>query len=138
MTSPRFLLDTNICIYIRQRRPPEVLARFRSLRAGEAAISVITYGELRYGAEMSRERERALDLLARLVTLLPVLPLPRAAGEAYGSIRAELERRGEVIGNNDLWIAAHALTAGLILATNNQREFARIGGLQLADWIESD
>ena len=137
MTPPRFLLDTNICIYIRLRRPPEVLARFRSLHAGEAAISVITYGELRYGAEKSREREQALNLLDRLVALLPVLPLPQAAGEAYGAIRAELERRGEVIGNNDLWIAAHALAAGLILATNNRREFARVGGLQLADWLEA-
>ena len=73
----------------------------------------------------------------RLVALLPVLPLPQAAGEAYGAIRADLERRGEVIGNNDLWIAAHALAAGLILATNNRREFARVGGLQLADWLEA-
>ena len=135
MTSPRFLLDTNICIYIRQRRPPEVLARFRSLRAGEAAISVITYGELRYGAVKSRDRQRALDLLDQLVALLPVLPLPQAAGEAYGTVRADLERRGEVIGNNDLWIAAHALAAGLILATNYRREFARIDGLLLADWV---
>jgi tRNA(fMet)-specific endonuclease VapC len=136
VTSPRFLLDTNICIYIRRQRPPEVLARFRSLRAGEAAISVITHGELRYGAMKSRERERALDLLNRLVALLPVLPLPQPAGGAYGAIRADLERRGEVIGNNDLWIAAHALAGGLTLATNNKREFARIGGLQLADWVD--
>lgn len=135
MTSPRFLLDTNICIYIRRQRPPAVEARFRSLRAREAIISVITYGELRYGADKSRDRERALDLLDRLVTLLPVLPLPLEAGAAYGTIRADLERRGEVIGNNDLWIAAHALSTGLILATNNTREFARIGGLQLADWV---
>jgi tRNA(fMet)-specific endonuclease VapC len=135
VTSPRFLLDTNICIYIRRQRPPAVEARFRSLSAGEAIISVITYGELRYGADKSRDRERALDLLDRLVTLLPVLPLPLEAGAAYGTIRADLGRRGEVIGNNDLWIAAHALAAGLILATNNTREFARIGGLQLADWV---
>ena len=135
MSAPRFLLDTNICIYIRQQRPPEVPKRFRSLRPGEAAISVITYGELRYGAEKSRDRERALDLLRRLVALLPVLPLPEQAGEICGAVRADLERRGEVIGNNDLWIAAHALAAGLVLATNNQREFARIQGLELADWI---
>ena len=98
---------------------------------------MITYGELRYGAVKSSERERALDLLDRLVALLPVLPLPQPAGEAYGTIRADLERRGEVIGNNDLWIAAHALAAGLILATNNRREFARISGLQLADWVRA-
>jgi tRNA(fMet)-specific endonuclease VapC len=135
VTLPRFLLDTNICIYIRRQRPPEVLARFRSLSAGEAAISVITYGELRYGADKSRDRERALDLLNRLVALLPVLPLPQHAGETYGGVRADLERRGEVIGNNDLWIAAHALAADLVLATNKRREFARIHGLQLANWV---
>ena len=135
MSAPRVLLDTNICSYIRQQRPPEVPKRFRSLRPGEAAISVITYGELHYGAEKSRDRERALDLLRRLVALLPVLPLPEQAGEICGAVRADLERRGEVIGNNDLWIAAHALAAGLVLATNNQREFARIQGLELADWI---
>jgi tRNA(fMet)-specific endonuclease VapC len=87
------------------------------------------------GAMKGRDRERALDLLKQLVALLPVLPLPQPAGEAYGAIRADLERRGEVIGNNDLWIAAHALPDGLILATNNKREFARISGLQLADWV---
>lgn len=136
MSRPRYLLDTNICIYVRRRRPPAVLARFRSLQPGEAAISVITYGELRYGTEKSVDRERALDLLDRLATLLPVLPLPQTAGETYGAIRADLERRGQIIGNNDLWIAAHALAAGLILATNNRREFARIDGLQLADWVD--
>lgn len=135
MTRPRFLLDTNICIYIRRQRPPEVLARFRSLHPGEAAISVITYGELLYGAEKSVERPRALGLLQRLVAMLPVLPLPQHAGETYGAVRADLERRGEVIGNNDLWIAAHALADDLILATNNRREFARIHGLQLANWV---
>jgi tRNA(fMet)-specific endonuclease VapC len=136
VSAPRFLLDTNICIYIRRQRPPEVLDRFRSLHPGEAAISVITYGELRYGAEKSHDRERALDVLHRLVALLPVLPLPQQAGERYGAVRADLERRAEVIGNNDLWIAAHALAAGLILATNNRREFARIQELELADWID--
>ena len=85
MSRPRYLLDTNVCIYIRRQRPPEVLARFRSLRAGEAVISVVTYGELRHGAVRSRDRARALDLLDQLATLLPVLP--QAAGEAYGTIR---------------------------------------------------
>lgn len=79
---------------------------------------------------------RALDLLQRLVALLPVLPLPQQAGETYGVVRADLERRGEIIGNNDLWIAAHALAGDLILATNNRREFARIHGLQLANWVD--
>ena len=111
---PRYLLDTNICIYIRQKRPEEVLRRFRKLRPGEAALSVITYGELLYGAAKSEQRVAALERLRELVHLLPALSLPESAAEAYGSIRAELEARGEMIGNNDLWIAAHAVAAELI------------------------
>jgi tRNA(fMet)-specific endonuclease VapC len=131
---PRYLLDTNICIYIRQRRPEEVLRRFRKLRAGEAALSVITYGELLYGAAKSAQRAAALDRLRELVQFLPALPLPESAAESYGTIRAELESKGEMIGNNDLWIAAHALAGRLILVTNNEKEFQRVRGLKLQNW----
>ena len=93
----RYMFDTNICIYIRQERPAEILKRFRALRSGDAVISVITYGELRYGAEKSRERPRALKILEEFVTLVPVEPMPFAAAVAYGSIRATLEGRGEMI-----------------------------------------
>lgn len=130
----RYLLDTNICIYIRQSRPEGVLRRFRKLRPGEAALSVITYGELLYGAAKSAQRTAALERLRELVRLLPALALPENAGETYGSIRAELESRGEMIGNNDLWIAAHALAAGLVLVTNNEKEFRRVRGLKLQNW----
>ena len=131
---PRYLLDTNICIYIRQKRPEEVLRRFRKLRPGEAALSVITYGELLYGAAKSAQRVAALERLRELVHLLPALSLPESAAEAYGSIRAELESKGEMIGNNDLWIAAHALAAGLTLVTNNEKEFRRVRGLNIQNW----
>ena len=131
---PRYLLDTNICIYIRQKRPEEVLRRFRKLRPGEAALSVITYGELLYGAAKSSQRQAALERLQELVHLLPALPLPESAAEEYGSIRAELESKGEMIGNNDLWIAAHALATGLTLVTNNQSEFRRVRGLKVQNW----
>jgi tRNA(fMet)-specific endonuclease VapC len=131
---PRYLLDTNICIYIRQRRPEKVLQRFRDLRPGEAALSVVTYGELVYGVAKSAHRAAALERLRELVHLLPALALPESAAEAYGAIRAELESKGEMIGNNDLWIAAHALAAGLTLATNNQREFRRVRGLKVENW----
>ena len=130
----RFLLDTNICIYIRQKKPQQVLRRFQDLRVGEAAISVITYGELVFGANRSRQRVNALERLNELLNLLPALPLPEAAGQSYGAIRAELASRGEMIGNNDLWIAAHAVSAGLILVTNNEKEFRRIDGLKLQNW----
>jgi tRNA(fMet)-specific endonuclease VapC len=131
---PRFLLDTNICIYIRRKKPEGVLRRFRGLKQGEAALSVITFGELMYGAENSAQRAAALELLRGLAQVLPVLDLPDTAAEAYGRIRAELERAGQMIGNNDLWIAAHARAAGLTLVTNNEREFRRVRGLKVENW----
>jgi tRNA(fMet)-specific endonuclease VapC len=130
----RYLLDTNICIYIRQKRPEEVLRRFRKLQPGEAALSVITYGELLYGAAKSTHRQIAVERLQELIQLLPALPLPERAAETYGMIRAELEVKGEMIGNNDLWIAAHALASGLILVTNNEKEFRRVRRLKLQNW----
>jgi tRNA(fMet)-specific endonuclease VapC len=130
----RFLLDTNICIYIRRKKPEEVLRRFRRLRQGEAALSAITFGELVYGAEKSAQRAAALELLRELARVLPVMGLPETAAEAYGTMRAELERKGQMIGNNDLWIAAHAKAAGLTLVTNNEREFRRVRGLKVENW----
>jgi tRNA(fMet)-specific endonuclease VapC len=132
----RFLLDTNICIYIRRRRPPAVLARFRQLQPGDAVLSVITYGELVYGSEKSQFREQASAQLAELADLLPVMSLPPRVAEFYGSIRAALEAQGDIIGNNDLWIAAHAKAAGLVLVTNNEREFRRIRGLDIQNWAD--
>ena len=132
----RFLLDTNICIYIRRRRPPGLLARFERLKLGEAVLSVITYGELIYGVEKSQFREQATKQLAELAGLVPIMALPPQASEFYGAIRASLEARGEIIGNNDLWIAAHAKAAGLTLVTNNEREFRRIQGLKIHNWAE--
>jgi tRNA(fMet)-specific endonuclease VapC len=134
----RYLLDTNICIYIRQKKPTELLRRFEQLRPGEAAISVITYGELvfsrQYGAEKSSHRSAALERLRELVLLLPALPLPETAGQIYGKIRADLEFRGEMIGNNDLWIAAHAIAEHFVLVTNNEKEFSRVRGLKVQNW----
>src|SRR5450759_6036554 len=136
--NPRFLLDTNICIYIRRRRPPGILQRFLRLQVGEAAISVITFGELIYGAEKSEQREAAMRQLEELASLLRVLPLPVDAGLSYGALRAELEAGGRVIGNHDLWIAAHAKAAKLILVTNHEREFQRVAGLEVQNWAKSE
>jgi tRNA(fMet)-specific endonuclease VapC len=132
--SARFLLDTNICIDIRRRRPPEVLERFGKLKLGDAALSVVTYGELIYGAQKSARREEATLLLQELTTFLHILPLPADAAQHYGAIRASLERRGETIGGNDLWIAAHALSQDLVLVTDNAREFSRVDGLEVQNW----
>ena len=130
----RYLLDTNICIYIRRDKPQAVLQKFQTLRPGEAALSVITFGELLFGAAKSKQSEAAFERLAALAVVLPVLALPAGAAESYGAIRAELERKGQMIGNNDLWIAAHAKAEGLTLVTNNEREFRKVPGLKVQNW----
>jgi len=111
------------------------LKRFQKLEPGDAAISVITWGELLYGAEKSKHRKKALELLAEFKTFVPVLPIPETAGNTYGIIRAALETQGRSIGNNDLWIAAHAKAAGLTVVTNNEREFRHIAGLKVQNWV---
>jgi tRNA(fMet)-specific endonuclease VapC len=113
------------------------LARFEKLKAGDACLSVITYGELLYGAHKSKQRDVALARLADLVSLLPVLEMPSDAANQYGEIRAGLEAKGETIGGNDLWIAAHAKAEGLILVTNNEREFGRVPGLKVQNWADA-
>lgn len=131
---PRYLLDTDTCIYIYKNKPLAVSERFGKLPDGEAAISVITFGELLFGAMKSAKRVEVLATLAELKRALPVLPLGEAAAGVYGELRADLESRGNLIGNNDLWIAAHSLSANLILVTNNEREFSRVRGLKLQNW----
>ena len=132
--SVRYLLDTNICIYIAKRRPPEVASRFERLRPGEVGMSMITYGELMFGAEKSQHPQAVKDRLQRFVELVPVLPLPEESPRHYARIRSELERTGTPIGASDLWIAAHALASGLILVSNNLREFGRVTGLAAENW----
>ena len=133
----RYILDTNIFIYIRSRRPPHIRARFERLDPGEAAMSVITYGELLYGAEKSAERTLAIRRLEEFAAVIPVLSLPDSAAVAYGTIRAQLEKKGHMIGNNDLWIAAHVRAADLTLVTNNEREFRRVTGLKIENWARA-
>lgn len=131
----RFMLDTNICIYIQRQRPPEVLARFQKLKPGETVISLITWGELLYGAEKSRQRSRVLLVLEEFSSMIPVLSMSAEVGRTYGAIRAALEAKGQPIGGNDLWIAAHAKSAGLTVVTNNEREFKRVPGLKVQNWL---
>jgi tRNA(fMet)-specific endonuclease VapC len=131
---PRYLLDTNICIYIVKHQPARVKARFDRLRPGRVVISVITFAELTYGANKSQQRERVQAMLTSFVELIPILPLDRQAAEKYGQIRADLEKRGISIGNNDLWIGAHAVSEKLVLVTNNEREFGRIDQLKIENW----
>jgi len=130
------MLDTNICIYIAKHQPPEVKARFERLKPGQLIMSVITYGELLYGANKSNQRTRALAQLEELVQDIPVENLTSTASQAYGEIGAALETQGRMIGNNDLWIAAHAMALDVTLATNNDREFLRVIGLSVENWTK--
>jgi len=131
----RYLLDTDILVYLANRRSDTVAARFARLRTGEVGMSCVTYGELCYGAEKSVRRDEALATLARLAERIKVLPLNAAASAEYGRVRKELEGAGKPLGNNDTWIAAHALAEDLVLVTNNQREFARVSRLKLENWV---
>jgi len=133
----RYLLDTNICIYIAKHNPPAVRARFEQLHANALAMSVITLGELQHGAEKSQARDKALLALQQLQNAIQVMPLAEDAGQHYGQIRSTLERAGQPIGNNDLWIAAHARAEGWVLVTNNEREFCRVDGLVVENWVAS-
>jgi tRNA(fMet)-specific endonuclease VapC len=131
----RYLLDTNICIYIAKHNPATVRARFEQLSADVLAMSVITLGELQHGAEKSQARSRALAALQQLQRVIQVEPLTEAVGQHYGQIRSALERKGQPIGNNDLWIAAHARAEGWVLVTNNEREFDRVDDLTVENWV---
>ncbi len=131
----QFMIDTDTFIYIKNHRPPQVLARFSTMKVGEMAISVITYGELYRGVERSEHREQNLAVLQQLIKYIPVQPLPENSGLIYGKIRNALEKKGQVIGGNDLWIAAHALAMNLTLVTNNTQEFKRIEGLTIENWV---
>src|SRR3990167_4799090 len=127
----RYLLDTNICIYISKKKPTSVLERFRQISVDEIGMSLITYSELLFGAEKSNQAECALKIIEELSLMIPPLPLPLDVGKHYAKIRTTLEKQGNIIGNNDLWIAAHAMAINAILVTNNVNEFARIKSLSI-------
>ena len=128
------LLDTNICIYIINAKPPAVLARFQKYRLGDIGLCSVVAAELAFGVAKSgsaRNRE-ALDMFLAPLT---ILPFDAAAVWIYGDLRADLERRGTPIGSLDTMIAAHALSQQALLVTNNTREFAKVPGLQLDNWV---
>jgi tRNA(fMet)-specific endonuclease VapC len=130
----KYLLDTDTVIYLVHRRSAAVAARFARLRASEVAISCIAFGELSYGAEKSAKRDASVAILEAFSNRIAVLPIDGSVSTEYGRIRAALEAQGRPLGNNDLWIAAHALSAGLILVTNNVREFGRVPDLEVENW----
>jgi tRNA(fMet)-specific endonuclease VapC len=131
-----YLLDTNICIYIAKQKPVGVLNRFEKLNVGCVGMSIITYGELFYGAQKSQFSKKAIAFLEELVSLIPPLPLSTDVTKYYGEVRSKLEKQGKPIGNNDLWIASHALAMKLTLVTNNVKEFSRVSKLKLENWVD--
>lgn len=133
--SLRYLLDTNICIYITKHSPKSVLEKFESLTVGEVGMSMITYGELLFGCQKSHYPQKSRHIIEKLSGLIPPLPMSIEAGKHYSEIRYYLEKIGKPIGNNDLWIAAHARSLELILITNNKKEFSRVPKLKIENWV---
>ncbi len=130
----KYMLDTNIVIYVIKRRPVELLDQF-NLHAGEMCISSITVAELMHGVEKSSKPEHNLRQVEDFTSRLEVLDYTNKAAAHYGDIRADLERKGTPIGVNDLHIAGHARSEGLTLVTNNLREFKRVEGLRVNNWV---
>jgi tRNA(fMet)-specific endonuclease VapC len=132
----RYLLDTNIVIYVLKRRPVEVLSTFNA-NASRMAISSITFAELLHGAEKSSRPSENLAAIEDFCSRLEVLPYGPKAAQHYGAIRAALEKLGQPIGVNDMHIAAHARSEGLVLVTNNMGEFARVPALEAENWVRT-
>ncbi|MBW6511675.1 MAG: type II toxin-antitoxin system VapC family toxin [Desulfuromonadaceae bacterium] len=131
------LLDTNSCIYIIKRKPDEVLRHFQQYHPGDIGISSITLAELQYGVAKSQAPQRNSEALSEFLIPIEVLPFGEAATQSYGIIRASLEQQGKIIGAMDLLIAAHALSLGAVLVTNNVKEFARVPGLKIENWVNA-
>ncbi|MBM4464946.1 MAG: type II toxin-antitoxin system VapC family toxin [Chloroflexi bacterium] len=131
----KYLLDTNICIYVIKKKPPQVLQQFRSHFVGDIGVSSITVAELQYGVQKSQYPEQNQRALEQFLVPLVIVGFDEQAAAMYGKIRAALEAQGTPIGALDMLIAAHALSLGVTLVTNNIREFSRVPELQLANWI---
>ncbi len=131
----RYLLDTNICLYIIKRSPSSVYEKFRKLRVGEIGVSAITYYELQFGVTKSQRPKENQIVLTEFLAPLQIMDLPSAAAPIFGDIRTHLQKKETPIGNFDLLIAAHAMHLGATLITNNTKEFKRVPGLKLENWV---
>ncbi len=130
-----YMLDTDICIYIIKRKPRSVLKRLESLQPGQLSMSAITFAELMNGAKKSQRVEANVAKLNELAELIEIRPFDQKAATSYGDVRSTLEKKGNIIGSNDLLIAAHALSLDWILVSNNEKEFGRVDGLRIENWI---
>lgn len=132
---PRYMLDTNMCIYLMKNQPEQVARRFAACQIGDVLMSAITYAELQYGVATANDQQRESGNLQGLIELIPVLPFDTAAGMAYGPVRlATRERKTDHL---DKLIAAQAIAADLVLVTNNVRDFAAYPGLTIENWLET-
>ncbi len=130
-----YLLDTNICIYIINRNPKQVIKRIKKLKPHQIKLSSISLAELEYGVSKSNYRDKNRKALIHFVSAFDIVEFNDSDAEVYGLIRAELEKKGQVIGPYDMQIAAQAITRDLILVTNNVAEFSRISNIKLENWI---
>jgi len=132
----KYLLDTNICVFLFRRKFPSVLQRLHQTQAGEVGISAVTLAELRYGADRSSDPPKNHAVIDAFLTTVAVVEFREDAARLYGLVRSDLESRGTPIGPLDNMIAAHTLSLGVTLVTNNVREFSRVTGLVVEDWCE--
>jgi len=131
----KYLLDTNICIYIIRQKPDNVIKKFLSLSTGSIGLSVITLAELQYGISKSSQPDKNALALEKFLIPLQIIEFNAAASVEYGKIRSNLEKTGNVIGSMDMLIAAHAKSLNLTLVTNNEKEFRRVSGLEVENWV---
>lgn len=132
----KFMLDTNICIYIIKRKPSNVIKRFIQTEISQIGISSITLSELSYGVSKSSRPEQNQLALAQFIAPLEIMPYGDEAAQYYGDLRTHLEKQGTPIGSLDMLIAAHALSIGCTLVTNNEKEFIRIPNLKIDNWVK--
>ena len=132
----KFLLDTNICIYIIKQKPAKVLQKFKTYQVGDIGVSSITVAELEFGVQKSQFPTRNQQALTQFLLPLQTVDFDRAAAIVYGDIRSTLEKQGTPIGSLDTLIAAHAISLKVTLITNNVKEFNRVSNLQLENWVD--
>ena len=134
----KYLIDTDICIYILNNRPIGVIQKFKQFDVGEIAVSTITVSELQYGVAKSKNRKLNKQRVEEFLAPIEILPYDEIAASIYGEIRLQLEKNGEPIGPLDLLIAAQALGGNFVLITNNEKEFKRVNNLEVENWVKKE
>ena len=132
----KYILDTNICIYIMNQKPIEIIHKFKQFDIGDIGVSTITVSELHYGAAKSKHTKLNFRRIEEFLAPLEILPYDHNAAVYYGEIRCNLEKEGKTIGPLEMLIAAHALSRGITLVTNNETEFQRVDRLTVENWVK--